>query len=141
VAIKGESCILALPYSNITFYATFIKLYFTPTTQIEGIKVELASRTSKKPASKPSKELAPLLVKRNKRQLRKNLHITIFLQNNAKYKDSRQAKITSLLKKGIFEVILKFKVLRGSRIFNSKFVNKVKNKGTKNKRKKLRLVV
>jgi hypothetical protein len=83
----------------------------------------------------------PLLVKHSKGRLRKNPHITIFLQNDAKYKDSRQAKITSLLKKGIFEVIPKSKVLRGSCIFNSKFVNKVKNKGTKNERKKLRLVV
>jgi hypothetical protein len=83
----------------------------------------------------------PLLVKHNRRRPRKNLHIIIFLQNNAKYKDSRQAKITSLLEKGIFEVIPKFKVLRGSCIFNSKFVNKVKNKGTKNKCKKSRLVV
>jgi hypothetical protein len=81
VAIKGKSCILALPHSNITFYATSIKLYFTPTIQIEDIEVELAS--------KPSKELAPLLVKRDKGRLCKNPHIIIFLQNDAKYKDSR----------------------------------------------------
>jgi hypothetical protein len=89
VSIDGESCILALPYSNITFRATSIKLYFTLITQIEGIKVELASKTSKELANKPSKEPAPLLVKHSKKRLRKNLHITIFLQNDAKYKDSR----------------------------------------------------
>jgi hypothetical protein len=71
VAIKGESCILALPYGNITFRATFIKLYLTPTTQIEGIKVKLAS--------KPNKELAPLLVKRKRGQLRKNPNIIVLL--------------------------------------------------------------
>jgi hypothetical protein len=89
VAIKGESCILALPHSNTTFRVTSIKLYFTPTAQIEGIKVELASRTSKELASKLGKEFAPLLVKRNRGRLRKNLYITIFLQNDAKYEDSR----------------------------------------------------
>jgi hypothetical protein len=89
VAIKGKSCILALPYSNITFRATFVKLYFTPIAQIEGIKVELASGTSKELASELGKELAPLLVKRGKGRPRKNLHITIFLQNDAKYEDSR----------------------------------------------------
>jgi hypothetical protein len=89
VAIKGKSCILALPYSNITFRVTFIKLYFTLIAQIKGIKVKLASKTSKELASKPSKELAPLLVKRSKGQPRKNLYITIFLQNDTKYKDSR----------------------------------------------------
>jgi hypothetical protein len=141
VNIDGKSCILALPHSNTTFRATSVKPYFTPTAQIEGIEVELASRTSKEPASEPSKEPAPLLVKRGRGRPRKNPHITIFLQNDAKYEDSRQAKITSLLKKGIFEVIPKSEVLGGSRIFNSRFVNKVKNKGTKNERKKLRLVV
>jgi hypothetical protein len=88
VAIKGKSCILALPHSNITFRVTSIKLYFTPIAQIEGIKVKLASRTSKELASEPSKEFAALLVKRNKGRPRKNLHITIFLQNDTKYKDS-----------------------------------------------------
>ena len=79
MAIKGKSCILALPYSNITFRATSIKLYLTPNAQIEGIKVKLTSGTSEELASKPSKEPAPLLVKRNKGQSRKNLSITIFL--------------------------------------------------------------
>jgi hypothetical protein len=128
VSINSELCILALPYSNTTFCATFIKLYFTLITQIEGIKVKLASGTSKELASKPSKESTPLLVKRGKRRLRKNLYITVFLQNDAEYEDSRQAKITSLLEKGVFEVILKFKVLGGVRIFNSKFVDKIKIK-------------
>jgi hypothetical protein len=89
VAIKGKSYILAYLYSNITFRATFIKLYLTLNAQIESIKVKLTSKTSKELASKLNKELAPLLVKRNKGQLRKNSHITIFLQNDAKYKDSR----------------------------------------------------
>jgi hypothetical protein len=71
VAIKGKSYILALPHSNITFRATSIKLYLTPTTQIEGIKVKLANRTSK--------ELVPLLIKRNKGRLRKNPNIIVFL--------------------------------------------------------------
>jgi len=75
VAIKGKSCILALPHSNTTFRATSVKLYLTPTAQIEGIKVKLASRTGE--------ELAPLPVKHGKGQLRKNPHITIFLQNDA----------------------------------------------------------
>jgi hypothetical protein len=89
VAIKGESCILALPHGNTTFRVTFVKLYFTPIAQIEGIKVELASKTGEELASEPSEELAPLLVKCSKGRLYKNLHITIFLQNDAKYKDSR----------------------------------------------------
>ena len=37
VGIDGESCILALPHGNTTFRATSVKLYLTPTTEIEGI--------------------------------------------------------------------------------------------------------
>jgi hypothetical protein len=85
VAIKGESCILALPYSNIIFRATSIKLYLTPTTKIEDIQVK---STSEKHAAKEfistliGKELTPLLVKRSRGRLRKNPNITIFLQDN-----------------------------------------------------------
>jgi hypothetical protein len=79
VAIKGKSYILALLYSNITFCATSIKLYFTLNARIEGIKVELTSKTSEELTSELSKEPVPLLVKRGKGRLRKNLSITIFL--------------------------------------------------------------
>jgi hypothetical protein len=49
----------------MTFCATSIKLYLTSTTQIEGIKVKLTSEeTTGKELT--SKELAPLLVKRNR---------------------------------------------------------------------------
>jgi hypothetical protein len=81
VAIKGKSCILALPYSNITFRATSVKLYLVLDAQINSIIVKLTSKelTSDKLASKLSKELAPLLVKLGKGQPRKNPNITIFL--------------------------------------------------------------
>jgi len=81
-----------LPYSNITFYATSIKLYFTPITQIKGIKVKTTNKEAIKELIKEltkeiidiklASELIPLLIKRSKGQLRKNPHIIIFLQNN-----------------------------------------------------------
>jgi hypothetical protein len=71
---KSKSYILALLYSNTTFCATFIKLYLTLIAQIEGIKVELANKLSKEPV--------PLLVKHRRGQLRKNLNIIIFLQED-----------------------------------------------------------
>ena len=75
MAINSESCILALPYSNTTFRSTSIKLYFTLTTQIKGIKVELISEES-------FAKLIPLLVKRGKGRPRKNLEIIVFLQDD-----------------------------------------------------------
>jgi hypothetical protein len=79
VSIDGESCILALPYSNTTFCATSVKPYFTPIAQIEGIKVKPASRTGEEPASELGKEPAPLLVKRGRGRPRKNPNIIVFL--------------------------------------------------------------
>ncbi|PMD31449.1 hypothetical protein L207DRAFT_441905, partial [Hyaloscypha variabilis F] len=50
-------------------------------------------------------------------------------------------KIVGLLEKGVFKVTSKSKVPKGVRIFNSRFVNKVKNKGTKKELKKSRLII
>ena len=69
--MDGKSCVLGLLYSNITFYATLVKLYLTLTTQIE---VELTNR--------PIDELTILLVKRSRKRPCKNPEITVFLQNN-----------------------------------------------------------
>jgi hypothetical protein len=88
VAIDRKLYTLTLPYSNITFRATFIKLYLTLLTKTEGIKVILTIKlVSKELISKEftsilNTKLIPLLVKRNKGQLHKNLYIIIFLQDN-----------------------------------------------------------
>jgi hypothetical protein len=61
--------------------------------------------------------------------------------NVKQFAESRHVKVLGLIAKGIFEITTKSEVLGGSRIFNSRFVNKVKNKGTKKAFKKSRLVV
>lgn len=63
-------------------------------------------------------KLMPLLVKCSRGQPRKNLAIIVFLQDNI-YKDSCYIEIIRFLKKGVFKVTFKFKVLKGIRIFNS----------------------
>ena len=73
MAINGESCILALLHRNTTFRSTSIKLYFTLTTKIEPLSKE------------SSTILIALLVKRGKGRLRKNLNISIFLQDNVQF--------------------------------------------------------
>jgi len=73
MAINGESCILALLHRNTTFRSTSIKLYFTLTTKIEPLSKESSTK------------LIALLVKRGKGRLRKNLNISIFLQDNVQF--------------------------------------------------------
>jgi hypothetical protein len=80
-------------------------------------------------------------VKRGRGRPRKYADVTLFLQDNVDYEASRQAKITGLLEKGVFIVTTRADVPDGVRIFNSRFMDEVKYKDSKNKLKKSRLVV
>ena len=57
------------------------------------------------------------------------------------YTDSRQKELNGLLKKGVFEVVNMADIPQGVRIFNSRFVDEVKNAGTDKAFEKSRLVV
>jgi hypothetical protein len=57
------------------------------------------------------------------------------------FAESQHKEINGLLKKGIFEIINMADIPKGARIFNSWFINKIKNKGTDKAFEKLRLVV
>lgn len=57
------------------------------------------------------------------------------------FADSRRKEINGLLEKSVFEVVLISDVSKGTRIFNSRFVDEVKNAGTANAFEKSRLVV
>ena len=57
------------------------------------------------------------------------------------YKASRQLEVTGLIEKGVFEVANEADVPQGTRIFNARFVDEVKNKGTDKAIEKSRLVV
>ena len=63
------------------------------------------------------------------------------LDNIKQFAESRYAKVLRLIVKDIFKIIIKFEVLRGSYIFNFKFVDEVKNKGTSKEFIKSRLVI
>jgi phage terminase large subunit-like protein len=65
----------------------------------------------------------------------------MFLQDDVQYEDSRQTEIAGLFEKGVFAVTSRAQVPEGVRIFNSRFVDEIKNKGTEKELKKSRLVV
>ena len=58
---------------------------------------------------------------------------------DGQFAKSRQLEVLGLLEKGVFEVV--YDVLKGVRIFNSRFVDEVKNKGTEKAFMKSRLVI
>ena len=123
-----------------------------------------ADITPIEPAAKsPSATLASLaLVKRGRGQPRKYLEqaniaapsdicflmdeFDVFINKNsdahpAQYTASRQKEITGLLEKGVFKVVTSKDVPSNARIFNSRFVDEVKNAGTDKAYEKSRLVV
>jgi hypothetical protein len=77
------------------------------------------------------------------------VNISIYLQNKDNYKPInpnqfialRQKEIKGLLKKGVFKLINPKDILQGNKVFNFKFINKIKNPSTNKAFKKLRLVI
>src|ERR1700733_6565562 len=65
--------------------------------------------------------------------------ITIFLQEDHQFQNSRLKEVVGLLEKGVFEITSN--IPEGIRIFKARFVNEVKNKGTSQAFEKSRLVV
>jgi hypothetical protein len=65
----------------------------------------------------------------------------LVLIQKALFIDSRRKEINRLLEKGVFTTITVKDVPQGVRIFNSRFVNKIKHPGTNKAFKKSRLVV
>jgi len=55
--------------------------------------------------------------------------------------DLRHKEINGLLKKGVFTAVTERDVPQGVRIFNLRFINKIKHPSTNKAFKKLRLVI
>ncbi|RFU23765.1 hypothetical protein B7463_g12573, partial [Scytalidium lignicola] len=85
-----------------------------------------------------------LPVKRRHGRPRKYPEITAFLQDEEpepQFAASRQAEISGLLEKGVFEIADPQSVPNDIHIFNARFVDKIKNKGTEKAFEKSCLVV
>lgn len=77
--------------------------------------------------------------------------ISIFIQshdsNNPTFErispstESRRKEVNSLLEKGVFEMVNLADIPKGIRIFNSRFIDEIKNAGTDKAFDKSRLVV
>jgi hypothetical protein len=69
-------------------------------------------------------------------------HNTITLKyTSLSFTESRHKEINGLLKKGVFKFINTVDVPKGVRIFNSRFINKIKNARINKAFKKSRLVI
>jgi hypothetical protein len=138
--------VLALPHGNTTFCSTSVKPFY-----IGNIEV-ITNDPEPKPVPEPNSKAKgntgmispaiPAIPPKHGRECPCKIpDIMVFLQDNRLYKDSCQVKVTGLLEKGIFEVTPRSQVPKEVCIFNSRFVNEIKNKGTERELKKSRLVI
>jgi Cu2+-containing amine oxidase len=131
-----ESCVLALPHGNTTFRTTSVKPWVTEKDITELVELDVDSEPRRNPPRKrgrPRKEPADFAINYE--------HFLQLDANVEQFAESRHAEVLGLIAKDVFEITTKSEVLRGSRIFNSRFVDEVKNKGTSKEFMKSRLVV
>ena len=147
LSVDGETCVLALPHGNTKFQTTVVKPYFRA-TDVKDTEDTVPVQEVGDTIIVDTRPLVPTqALNRRRGRPRKypmdaNLaDITVFLQEEHPYTGSRQAEITGLIEKGVFEPVPLSVVPKGTRIFNARFVDEVKNGGTDKAFEKSRLVV
>jgi len=145
--VEGETCTIQLTSRPTAFQSTVVKPYLQ--LEPEPITDSLTNETITTKITTNSDSQQQLL-KRGRGRLRKYplliamTDVTIYLQNNpitVQFSLSRQKEITGLLEKGVFEVTKLADMPKGIRLFNSRFVDEIKNPGTDKAFEKSRLVV
>jgi hypothetical protein len=158
LTVEGETCTVKLPSGPTSFRSTVVKPYLQPESTESDPEINPkpqepeVDKTTQSPVEsrpQPLQEAAPQPVpKRGRGRPRKYplltamADITIYLQDNAtQFSASRQKELTGLLEKGVFEVVKLVDVPDGIRLFNSRFVDEIKNPRTDLAFEKSRLVV
>jgi len=152
IVIKGESCVIDLLYGPTTFRSTFIKPYYT--SDIKEATNNKEEEELEKEAQKEEEDKYPslqILIKAskhwdrpsgNKNKLKQLFDLIVYLQSDISlFKELRQKKVVRLIKKGIFKIINANIISGNVQIFKLRFINKIKNKGTKKAFKKSRLII
>jgi len=153
LTVEGETCTVKLPSGPTSFRSTVVKPYLQPEPPESDPETDPkpqeseVDRTAQPPIeSQPQPPQLP--PKRGRGRPRKYpeltamADITIYLQDDAtQFSASRQKELAGLLEKGVFEITKLADVPQGVRLFNSRFVDEIKNPGTDKAFEKSRLVV
>ncbi|KAI0991017.1 hypothetical protein K3495_g17170, partial [Podosphaera aphanis] len=133
IAINGETATVQMPHGPSNFRTTCIKHYNDQNTQQNEI---------------PNQNLEPQTENTAiRRQPARNAGLparyrdNIFMNNDVRpnFVDSRRKELDGLLNRGVFAFINVNEIPPKARIFNSRFVDRVKNEGTANAMEKSRL--
>lgn len=160
LAVENETCKVQLPSGPTNFRITTVKPYLQkhPYTKIPALHDSDDSKSNSVQSAKEdinndnrddidAAELPrrnPARTHRLPTRFQHMADISVFLKNDASepsFTESRRKEINGLLEKGALEVISISDVPSGMRIFNSRFVDEIKNEGTATAFEKSRLVV
>jgi hypothetical protein len=167
IDVTGETVTVDLPHGPTQFRSTVIKPYYVEQSDEEEIPQEAEPPALTSPpgeAPSPTATTAPEIqptvpaapAKRGRGRPRKHpvavnaANVTVYLQDqfpsgpetqSGRFTASRQKEVTGLLEKGVFKLVNRNDVPEGTRIFNSRFVDQVKFKGTDQAYEKSRIVV
>jgi hypothetical protein len=167
LTVEGETCTVKLPSGPTSFRSTVVKPYLQPELtesdpeidpepdpKPQESEVDRAAQPPVEPRPQPLQDATPQpVLKRGRGRPRKYplltamADITIYLQDDylqddaTQFSASRQKELAGLLEKGVFEITKLADVPQGVRLFNSRFVDEIKNPGTDKAFEKSRLVV
>ena len=165
LSMENETCKIAMSYEIIDFRNIVVKFFFRNESEnVANVKKNenIDHADDKEKVEKAFFSNSPFTFKRGRGRSRKlslryknfETDISIFFQSDFQndhllmqnstsgpFVKSRKKKINELFEKNCFEVVLTSDVLHGIRIFNSRFVDEIKNIDTIDAYEKSRLVM
>jgi hypothetical protein len=147
--IEGETCRIQLPSGPTTFRTTVVKPYLTDSQQDSQQNGDHSEDQSPCESTDLPDRRNPARNRQLPARYRDDLadtdaNITFSIDTTPFMPDfsaSRQKELNDLIEKGVFEIVRTTDVPKGSRIFNSRFVDLIKHIGTDKAFEKSRLVV
>ena len=168
--MESETCKIAMSYETTDFKSIVVKSFFRDESEnVANVKKNenIDHADDKEKIEKAFFSNSPSTLKRGRDRSRKlslryknfETNISIFFQSDSQndqllmqhmqastsvpspFVESRKKEINDLFEKGCFEIVSASDVFHGIRIFNSRFVDEIKNIGTVDAYEKSRLVV
>lgn len=159
IQIDNETCKIKLPSGPNDFRSTVVRSYFSNDNNSPALEEEpneLESPNKRNNSSTDNRQLLihetshprrnPARTHRLPKRFQESPNLVAFINETENspqpsFVESRQKELNGLLENGVFRVVDATEIPLGTRIFNSRFVDEIKNPGTNKATEKSRLVV